>query len=111
MCKHAELGDDIGANARSAISALWPQSAEWLEGGVSYFWNADRWSRGSYAYFAPGQMVKLRQLFRQPVGRIHFAGEHTANWQGYMHGAIESGYRAAKEIDQMISCVPCHSDR
>ena len=74
-------------------------------------WNADKWSRGSYAYFAPGQMVRLRQLLRQPVGRIHFAGEHTANWQGYMHGAIESGYRAAKEIDQMISCLPCHTDR
>jgi len=30
------------------------------------------------------------------------AGEHTsANWQGYMNGAVESGQRAAREIETM----------
>ncbi|WP_444543874.1 FAD-dependent oxidoreductase [Nocardia veterana] len=34
-----------------------------------------------------------------PVGRIHRAGAETATtWNGYMHGAVRSGYRAAAEI-------------
>jgi monoamine oxidase len=28
----------------------------------------------------------------------HFAGEHIADWQGYMEGAINSGEDAAAEI-------------
>ena len=37
---------------------------------------------------------------RQPIDRIHFAGTETANkWRGYMEGAVESGIRAANEIN------------
>ena len=32
------------------------------------------------------------------AGRVHFAGEHAADHQGYMEGAVESGQRAAGEI-------------
>jgi monoamine oxidase len=32
-------------------------------------------------------------------GNVHFAGEHTSvNFQGYMEGALRSGYRCAAEI-------------
>jgi len=32
-------------------------------------------------------------------GNCHFAGEHTSvDFQGYLNGAVESGYRAAGEI-------------
>jgi monoamine oxidase len=33
-----------------------------------------------------------------PEDRIHFAGEHTSPWTGWMEGALESGERAAREI-------------
>ena len=34
-------------------------------------------------------------------GNLHFAGEHTsADFQGYMEGALRSGYRCAREIAQ-----------
>jgi len=34
-----------------------------------------------------------------PVGRVHFAGEHTAgSWAGLMEGALRSGARAAGEV-------------
>lgn len=33
------------------------------------------------------------------ICRLHFAGSETAtDWSGYMDGAIQSGWRAAKEI-------------
>ena len=38
---------------------------------------------------------------RAPEGRIHFAGEHLSERsQGWMEGAIESGYYAADEVDR-----------
>jgi monoamine oxidase len=34
-------------------------------------------------------------------GNLRFAGEHTSvNYQGYMEGALRSGYRCAREITQ-----------
>ncbi|WP_235001587.1 FAD-dependent oxidoreductase [Halobacillus sp. Marseille-P3879] len=30
---------------------------------------------------------------------MHFAGEHTSNYHGWVEGAIESGVRVAKEIN------------
>jgi monoamine oxidase len=37
-------------------------------------------------------------LLAAPAGRIHFAGEHTADdWAGLMEGALRSGERAARE--------------
>jgi monoamine oxidase len=62
-------------------------------------WEAERWSRGGYALFAPGWNPELRDWLARPHGRVLFAGEHTSvRWQGYMNGAIESGQRAAAEV-------------
>ena len=38
------------------------------------------------------------------MGRMVFAGSHTSEkFQGYMNGAVESGYRAAREIETLHS--------
>ncbi|HEX6856241.1 MAG TPA: FAD-dependent oxidoreductase [Streptosporangiaceae bacterium] len=35
----------------------------------------------------------------QREGNLHFAGEHTSqDYQGYIEGALRSGYRCAAEI-------------
>jgi monoamine oxidase len=63
-------------------------------------WEADPWARGGYAVFDPSYDPALRSWLARPCGRLFFAGEHTSiRWQGYMNGAIESGRRAALEID------------
>jgi monoamine oxidase len=63
-------------------------------------WEADPWVRGGYAYFDPSYDPALRLWLPRPFGRLFFAGEHTSlRWQGYMNGAIESGRRAAAEVD------------
>ena len=33
-----------------------------------------------------------------PEGRIHFAGEHTALWSGFIEGALESAERVISEF-------------
>jgi monoamine oxidase len=38
----------------------------------------------------------------QSYGRVVFAGEHTSRyWQGFMNGAVESGLKAANEVEQL----------
>jgi monoamine oxidase len=63
-------------------------------------WESDPWARGGYAFFDPAFDPALRPWLARSFGRIFFAGEHTSvRWQGYMNGAIESGRRAAEEIE------------
>ena len=67
-------------------------------------WEDDPWVRGGYAYFDPGFDPDLHMWLSRPAGRVLFAGEHTsAEWQGYMNGAIESGKRAAAEVRALVA--------
>ena len=63
-----------------------------------YRWVRDPWSRGAFAVFHPGQMTTMMPDIARPEGRVHFAGEHTSSWMGWMQGALESGERAAREV-------------
>ncbi|HXS61856.1 MAG TPA: FAD-dependent oxidoreductase [Streptosporangiaceae bacterium] len=37
----------------------------------------------------------------RPNGNLHFAGEHTSlDFQGYLEGALRTGYRCAREVAQ-----------
>ena len=71
-----------------------------LIGSRQVVWESDAWARGGYAYFDPSFDPALRPWLARPCGRLFFAGEHTSvRWQGYMNGAVESGRRAAAEIE------------
>lgn len=63
-------------------------------------WTEEEFSRGCYAgNFGPGGWTQFGKVLRESVGHIHFAGTETAmKWNGYMDGALESGYRAAGEV-------------
>lgn len=80
------------------VSEIYPEAQPQFEGGIVKWWHEDIWAQGTYAYFRPGDVMLLRPVLTKPEGRIHFAGEHTAGWQGYMNGAVESGHRVAQEI-------------
>ncbi len=62
-------------------------------------WQKDALSRGAYSWVPVGAMKAQRDLAR-PVGPLHFAGEatHFEGACGTVHGAIETGVRAAREI-------------
>jgi monoamine oxidase len=62
-------------------------------------WEDDPLVRGGYAVFSHDFDPLLRTWLRRPFGRVTFAGEHTSiESEGFMNGAVESGYRAAAEI-------------
>jgi monoamine oxidase len=75
------------------------------ESGTSYIWHEDSRALGAFTYFEPGQMATLLPLAQRPEGRIHFAGEHTSAWHGWMNGALESGNRAADEVNSAEAAV------
>jgi monoamine oxidase len=63
-------------------------------------WAEDPFVRGAFTVFHPGQMGRWVAAIGRPEGRVYFAGEHTAPWNGWMEGALWSGERAAQEILQ-----------
>ncbi|MFE7959543.1 flavin monoamine oxidase family protein [Streptomyces sp. NPDC057413] len=64
-------------------------------------WSRDTFARGGYeAYMTPGGWTGYgRRGWREPTGHVHWAGTETASaWNGYIDGAISSGYRAADDV-------------
>ena len=62
-------------------------------------WPSDPFSKASYSFPAPGQVTTQGPIFRQGIGRLHFAGEYTSYaFMGYMEGALNSGAAAAPEL-------------
>lgn len=69
-----------------------------LKQQANYYWGNDQRSHGSYAIYGPGQWFRVRPVLKEPFMHTHFAGEHLADWQGFMEGAIVSGEEAAGEF-------------
>jgi monoamine oxidase len=69
-----------------------------LEKHFNYYWGNDKNSKGAYALYKPGQWFTVMPELKKPFMHIHFAGEHLADWQGFMEGAINTGEEAAKAI-------------
>jgi monoamine oxidase len=67
-------------------------------GILSYAWQRDKYTDGAYALYRPGQWFGVRPILQRPHGKVLFAGEHLADWQGFMEGAIETGEAAAQSL-------------
>lgn len=75
-----------------------PNAPQLARGIVSYAWQRDEYSEGAYALYRPGQWFGIRPILARPHGKVLFAGEHLADWQGFMEGAIETGEAAAANL-------------
>ena len=105
-------GGAIGADFGSLTPAQYAQrflgqiepvlpglTAKWNGRVLLDFWRTYPWSLGSYSYWKVGQYTGFSGVEKEAVGSCHFAGEHTSqDSQGYLNGAVETGYRAAAEI-------------
>ena len=70
----------------------------YLEKQANYYWGNDQFSHGAYALYGKGQWFGVRPILQRSHIHTHFAGEHLADWQGFMEGAIETGEDAAGRI-------------
>jgi len=82
---------------------------KFFDSGCFINWGADPYSRMGYSYNAVGG-TGLRKILAAPVdNKLFFAGEATNTIRpATVHGAIESGYRAA---DELIAAVHTRSKR
>ena len=67
-----------------------------FERGVVKCWGEDEWAGCAWTHPSGPQLVAVNA----PEGRIHFAGEHASIYASWMNGALESGNRAAKAVDE-----------
>ncbi len=106
---HAFAGTEAGLAAlgvadgpatwAAQVAALRPELATDPAAALLTTWNDDPWAGESYSADTITLVPGDEDLIAAPVGRVHFAGEHTAGaWAGLMEGALRSGERAAREV-------------
>ncbi|MBS1709592.1 MAG: FAD-dependent oxidoreductase [Armatimonadetes bacterium] len=80
-----------------AVGEVFAQAQEAFVEGWLHDWVRDPWALGAYSCLAPGAS-RTRSILREPVGRVHLAGEGTADWIGFYEGALESAERVVQEV-------------
>jgi monoamine oxidase len=69
-----------------------------MENNVNYYWGTDEFTKGAYAFYGKGQWFNVMPVLKEKMNNIYFAGEHIADWQGFMEGAVNTGEEAAEDI-------------
>ena len=97
-------GAQAGVQAPDSLAAfhkLYPGKSADIEQVISHDWSKDPYAgmceRISYK---PGELARYWLEVTRPVGRIHFAGAYAAVMSWGQEAALESGNRAAMEIDR-----------
>ena len=80
------------------LERLVPEARGHFVRGWVHDWNADPYARGAFSHLAPGYVLDFMQYMSTSDKRLHFAGEHTALWTGFIEGALESAERVAEEV-------------
>ncbi|WP_257009722.1 flavin monoamine oxidase family protein [Evansella halocellulosilytica] len=73
---------------------------EYFLEGMSFSWGNNPFSAGCFSLYAPYQVTRYEDIIKKPEGLLHFAGEHTSEMHGWIEGAVESGIRAAIEVNE-----------
>jgi monoamine oxidase len=81
------------------LEKVHPGIGGYVENGLSVSWHRDPWAGGGYAWWKPMQMTEWLPELKKPEGRLYFAGEHTSVLGRTLEGALESGNRTAREIN------------
>lgn len=88
------------------VEKVFPGARSFYAGrAMSQCWDASPWQKGDYCWFRPGQLSELAPVIPLSEGRIFFAGDHTSALPGWMQGALESGMRAAAEVNAAGNAV------
>jgi pseudooxynicotine oxidase len=97
----AMSGFDDAAGMQDALQPLLPGVE--VEEIVGWDWAHDPLALGTWCIYRPGQLARLLPDLRATEGRLFFAGADSAiAWRSFIDGAIESGYRAARDIDSRL---------
>lgn len=108
LCSYAigDKADDLAARGPEDLRALIAADLAKLFPGEDtapiavdkYAWQQDKYTQGAYAFYRPGQWFPIREVLSKNHGSVYFAGEHIADEQGFMDGAVDSGQDAATQV-------------
>jgi monoamine oxidase len=104
-----KIGDSFGSGTPASRAAKFLDQIDpvlpdlrdhWIDRKATIdYWAGYEWTLGSYSYWKVGQYTKFSGIEGVQEGNVHFCGEHTSvDFQGYLNGAVETGYRAAAEV-------------
>ncbi len=103
---NADRVDRLGAQAvpmlLETMARLRPSTKGNIEviGHVS--WGSDPLIGGEKHVLAPGDVTRYGKIVSQPVGPVHWAGEHHKSRDQGAEAALESGVRAAGEVLEVL---------
>lgn len=83
------------------MEQVFPGARSNFERGVSKCWSEDEWARGAWVH--PDE--EALPVIIRPEGRIYFAGDHASDNPSWMQGALASGLRVVKEINEAAQGV------
>lgn len=84
------------AQTVTQLDSIFPGLRPNFERGTTKCWLEDEWSRGAWGFVGVLELLTASA----PEGRIYFAGEHLSPWFSWIQGALSSGLRAVKQIDE-----------
>jgi monoamine oxidase len=97
-------GAQAGVPAAASLETfhkLYPGKSADIEQVVVHDWSKDPFAgMCERTAYKPGELSRFWPEVTRPVGRIHFAGAYAASMSWGQEAALESGNRAAKEIDR-----------
>ena len=95
----------IDFDGRAAVQRALDELIPGLEivDATTHDWLADEFARGTWAIHRPGWYTNHHAAMRQPEDGLVFAGSDLADgWSGFVDGAIESGLRAAVQVQSLL---------
>ena len=99
--------DDV-AGMQEALQPLLPGVE--VESIYGWDWSNDPLALGTWCIYRPRQLARVLPDLRTAEGRLFFAsGDSAIAWRSSIDGAIESGYRAARDIDGHLTADGQHA--
>ena len=95
----------IGEKVLAELIRLRPAAKGEVEVTRVHNWASYPFSKGHIAYFAPGDIARYADIMGQPVGALHFAGEHLCRMHAGLEGACETAESASLNVLNQISKV------
>ncbi len=82
----------------NALKPAFGDVGKYVQEDLMYYWGQDKYSAGAYAFYGKNQWFEVMPVLKKSHENVLFAGEHLADWQGFMEGAINSGEEAVNEL-------------
>jgi monoamine oxidase len=90
--------DELARLAVDELVRLRPAAAGQVSVSKIHNWSTYPFSLGHIGYFGPGDLTRYGTVVGEPVGALHFAGEHLCRVHAGIEGACEAAENAVLQI-------------